>query len=188
MSNLKDRFEDLRFDVVVSVKYHTRRRRFFESWQNAALFVAFIFSAATLSRLLQTLPDGQEWLGQLPAIATSLLIGLTLVGRVGAKAVDHNELKRRFIELQQKMELSRAEPTEQLFADCSADRLRIEKDEPPIDRVVHAFCYNETVKSLKRPEETKRYVKITARHRLFGWCTRAFDESLQLMPAKQAQG
>ena len=185
MSDIQSEFEDLRFDVVVSVKYHTRRRRFFESWQNAALFVAFIFGTASLTRFLQSMPEGYEWLGQLPAVATSLLIGLTLVVRVGAKAVDHNDLKRRFIDLQQKMDQSRTTPTETLLSDCRVNRLRIEKDEPPINRVVHASCYNETVKSLKRPEEDKRYVNIKARHRLFGWFTRAFDDSLELMPAKR---
>ncbi len=58
--------------------------------------------------------------------------------------------------------------------------MEIERAEPPINRVVQALCYNETVKSLKRPEEEKQYVTVKLHHRLLGWATRAFDDGLEL--------
>ena len=190
-NTVQDAFDDLLFDVICSVKYHSRRRRFYENVNNSTLFCAFLFSTATMASLLAA-SDGASGflahLGELPAIVTSVLVGITLVGRVGTKANDHNDLKRRFIRLQQDMERGRAEMDETKIAGWREKRLKIEMDEPPIRRVVHAQCYNEVVKSLKDMRDTeKRYVKIGFRHRTFGAITRAFDDSLKLgEPAKSA--
>lgn len=177
------------FHVHCSIKYHARRRRFFENVNNAALFVAFLFSTATMSSLLDV-PAGASGLlaffGDLPAVATSVLIGLSLVGRVGTKANDHNDLKRRFIRLHQRMERDRGEVDEVIVGKLVEERLAIEADEPPINRVVQARCYNEVVKSLNTVQDTdKRFIKIRWRHRTLGWLTRAFDDSLELGPASQ---
>ena len=188
-SDARARFDDLLFHVLCSIKYHARRRRFFENVNNVALFVAFLFSTATMSSLLD-IPAGASgllaFLGELPAVATSVLIGLSLVGRVGTKANDHNDLKRRFIRLQQRMERDHGEVDEALVGELAEERLAIEADEPPINRVVHARCYNEVVKSLKTVQDTdKRFIKIRWWHRVFGWLTRAFDDHLDLEPASQ---
>ena len=188
-SDARARFVDLRFHVLCSIKYHTRRRRFFENVNNVALFVAFLFSTATMSSLLDV-PAGASgllaFLGELPAVATSVLIGLSLVGRVGTKANDHNDLKRRFIRLQQRMEREGSEVDEAVVGELAEERLAIEADEPPVNRVVHARCYNEVVKSLKDVQDTdKRFVKIRWRHSALGWLTRAFDDSLKLEPASR---
>ena len=184
-NTVQDAFHDLWFPVFCSVKYHSRRRRFYENVNNAALFCAFLFSTATMASLL-AVSDGASGfiahLGELPAIVTSILVGITLVGRVGAKANDHNDLKRRFIRLQQDMERGRAAMDETRIAGWREERLEIEMDEPPINHVVHAQCYNEVVKSLKMADTEKRYVKIGFRHRAFGWITRAFDDGLKLEP------
>ena len=176
-------FDDLLFHVICSVKYHSRRRRFYENVNNLMLFLAFLYSTATISSLLDVFVVAHL---NLPAIIISMLLGITLVGRVGVKANDHNDLKRRFIRLQQSMELGRATMDETKIAGWREQRLQIEMDELPINRVVHAQCYNEVVKSLKILRDTeKRYVKIGFRHRAFGWITRAFDDSLKLgEPAK----
>lgn len=188
-SGARERFDDLLFHVHCSIKYHARRRRFFENVNNMALFAAFLFSTATMSSLLDV-PAGASGLlallPDLPAVATSVLIGLSLVGRVGTKANDHNDLKRRFIRLQQRMERERAEMDEAAVGKLVEERLAIEADEPPINRVVQAQCYNEVVKSLKTVQDTnKRFVKIRWYHWALGWLTRAFDDSLDLEPASQ---
>lgn len=183
-NSARERFDDLLFHVHCSIKYHTRRRRFFENINSVALLVAFLFTTATMSSLLDV-PAGASgmvaFLRELPAVATSVLIGLSLVGRVGTKANDHNDLKRRFIRLQQSMERGRVDVDEAEVGKWVQERLAIEADEPPINRVVHAQCYNEVVKSLKTVQDAdKRFVKIRWRHRAFGWLTRAFDDSLVL--------
>ena len=184
-----EQFDDLLFHVHCSIKYHARRRRLFENINNVALFVAFLFSTATMSSLLDAPADAslpRMLLSDLPAVATSVLIGLSLVGRVSTKANDHNDLKRRFIKLQQRMERERAEVDEAAVGKLVEERLAIEADEPPINRVVHARCYNEVVKSLRTVQDPdKRFVKIRWYHWAFGWLTRALDDKLDLEPASQ---
>ena len=43
-----------------------------------------------------------------------------------------------------------------MLASWESKKLEIETGEPPIDRVVHALCYNEVVKSLTTLEETEK--------------------------------
>ena len=69
----------------------------------------------------------------------------------------------------------------EMLAAWAAKRLEIEIGEPPINRVVHALCYNEVVKSLKDVDESeKKYVKVRLHHRLFGSFTRVFDDRFKL--------
>ena len=171
-------FDELMFHVRCSVKYHAERRRFYENVNNIVLFAALVLNTATMGSLLDLFD--QSWLAFIPAIAVMVLIGLSLVGRVSSKANDHNDLKRRFIRLQQQMEQHKG-PVDVELASWKSQRLDIEMDEPPINRVVHAKCYNEVVKSLTTlSDEHKAYVRLRWKHRLFGWFTRAFDGSLNL--------
>lgn len=181
-------FNDLMFHVRCSVKYHAERRRFYENVSNFVLFFALVCNTATMASLLDFLggqQDGVAWVGFVPSIAVMLALGFGLVLRVSSKANDHNDLKRRFIRLQQDMERHGSE--EGRLASWKAERLDIEMDEPPINRVVQAKCYNEVVKSLTTLSDAqKAYVKLHWKHRLFGWCTRAFDGSLNLEQPKQS--
>lgn len=179
-------FEDLMFHVRCSVKYHAERRRFYENVNNFVLFLALVLNTATIASLLDFFSNA--WLGFIPSIAVMVLIGLSLVGRVSSKANDHNDLKRRFIRLQQQMERHAASSMDDgKLASWRAERLDIEMDEPPINRVVHAKCYNEVVKSVTTLSDAqKAYVKLRWKHRLFGWLTRAFDGSLNLEEPRQS--
>ena len=184
-------FDDLMFHVRCSVKYHAERRRFYENVNNLVLFLALVLNTATIASVLdlfgQKIDGSGMWIGLIPSVVVTVLIGLTLVGRVGTKANDHNDLKRRFIRLQQQMEQHVALVDDEALAAWKAERLDIEMDEPPINRVVHAKCYNEVVKSLTTLSDVeKAYVKLEWKHRLFGWFTRAFDGSLDLEQPKQS--
>ena len=179
-----EEFSSLKFHVVVSVKYHTRRIRYFENVQNTTLFVAFIYSTVAFTGFVETIfGEYAESALRVAGFIVSMFVGISIVGRIGTKANDHSDLRRRFIRLQQKMEAVEDVDKGNLLKDCWDERLSIEKDEPTINRVVHALAYNETVKSLSIDDTKKRYVKILWRHRLLGWMTRAFDSSLELAPA-----
>ena len=174
-------FDELIFHVDCSIRYHSRRRRFYENVQQMALFVGFMFASGSFVSILNQLSD--SWLSYgLPLLGASF-VGIVLVGRPGAKANDHNDLKRRFIDLQCKMEMNRSNVTNVCVANWRAERLAIEADEPPVNRVAHALCYNELVRS--KPDENfpsgkRRFVVVKLRHRLFGWATRLFDDGLEL--------
>lgn len=168
-------FDDLMFHVDVSIRYHTRRRRFYENGQQVALFTGLMFALGTVHELMELIP---AHLRILLGVAGAVVIVLSIIARAGAKASEHNDLKRRFIELQTEMERGRGSATEDHVKEWVAQRLSIQTDEPPINRVTHAFAYNELVRSkgMKNP----RYVTIRWYHRLAGWATRAFDDRLVL--------
>ena len=171
-------FHDLEFHIDTSIRYHDRQVRFYELFQNLVLFVAFLFSTASIWSLLDD--AGPTWVRDVPAVVTSVLVGMSLVWRVGAKANLHNDLKRQFIRLYQSLEKGRTAKNSDRIAEWTAERLQIELNEPPINRVVHALAYNEVVKS-RRPEfKDAKYVKVRIKHRIFNRITRIFDDELEL--------
>ena len=170
--------DSLRFHVDVSVRYHTRRRRFFDSLNNTVLFAVLVFNTAAFANVI---PIISSIALELSSLFTTILVAMTLVGRMSGKARDHEDLRRSFIKLQQEMELKRDQTDHGMIASWESKRLEIEIDEPPINRVVHALCYNEAVRSLEKIRESdKAFVRVGFHHRVFGWFTRAFDDSLKL--------
>ena len=182
MADFQDDFDDLLFHVDVSIRYHSRRRRSFENIQQAALFVGFLFATQAVDQALTKIDS--IWLPYVLGVVGAAFVGLTIVYRVGAKANDHNDLKRQFIRLQEDMELSRPDVTAQKIAQWRARRIAIEASEPPINRLVHALCYNELVRSKPSAKlPAKRFVQVQWYHWVFGWTTRAFDNTLKLGPS-----
>lgn len=172
-------FDELLFQVDCSIRYHSKRRRFFENVQQWALFVGFMFATGAVANLMDKI--GSEWASVSLSLVGAAFVGVAIVSRAGAKANDHNDLKRRFIRLQQDMERGRGRATGDQVTEWTAERLAIEADEPPVNKVVHAVSYNDLVRSKWPGEiENPRFVVIKWRHRLLGWATRAFDSSLQL--------
>ena len=147
-------YRDLLFDVRRSVRYHDRRQRFYQNVQNFAVFVVLLFSMATVATfgtvIGQVLP---VWVKLLPAVLTSVLMGLTLVYRIGEKAWLHADLKRRFIELEQHLEQSHATCNGQLIPEVTKKRLEIETTEPPVLRVLDVLCHNELMRAMGYPRE-----------------------------------
>ena len=167
-------FHDLRFDVDVSERYHSRRRGFFDFINNFTLFVVLIANTAAFADVFPMIPLPET------SLLTTVLVAITLVGRVSSRARDHDDLRRRFIELLQSMTKGREHMNKEMLAAWEAKRLEIEIGEPPINRVVHALCYNDVVKSLSMDESKKKYVKVRLHHRLFGSLTRVFDDRFKL--------
>ena len=161
-------FHNLLFNVDCSVRYHSRRRQFFENLQQSTLFLAFLLTSGAMTALFAKI----DWpvLTYGAPIVTTVILGVALVVRAGAKANDHNDLKRRFINLQRQMESERNSFTPESVDAWAAERLAIEADEPPINRVIHALVYNELVKSKPARKLPKpRYVQLKSRHKWWGW-------------------
>ncbi len=169
-------YETEMYHVRRSVKYHDYRRRFFDNVLNFSLFLALLSGPAIV-----ILSGGESVAGvyaQSPAIITSIFAGVALVSKTSAKVMLHNDLKTEFIQLRREMELGRATATAEDVAKWTAERLRIEMREPPINRVIDALCHNEVVQSLGIEEKTE-YVRVLKWHRLVGSFTRQFDSSLR---------
>lgn len=140
--NLKDLDNDqygLLFDVRRSIRYHDRRRGFFERLHRLTSVLTILMAGSVLYDLGKT-GDTASWLLGLSAIA-ALLAALDMVVGYSAWATRHQELKARFAALEIDMLSGNATPA--TWNEYRLQRLRIERDEPPVYRALDLLCHDE---------------------------------------------
>lgn len=145
---LEQRWNDLLFGVRRSVRYHNRRRRFFERYHTITTALSVLAGAATVVMVLQELGPLAP---SITAALVTVLATFDLVVGTTAKAREHAEFARRFIELEKEMLTSA--PDEQRLKEFTAERLDIEADEPPPLHVLNVICHNELVRALGYGQE-----------------------------------
>lgn len=138
----------LLFGVRRSVRYHQRRRDFYERFHGFVLLVAAVGGIATIAALGSE-RTALQWLA--PAIVTLLAL-LDLFAGSLRKAWLHADLARRFIALERELVAQQAEPTAAALLEIERERLAIEADEPPIRRVLDTLCHNELWRAMGYPE------------------------------------
>lgn len=140
MAILAPKYHDLLWGVRRSIRYHSRRRMFFEQFNRVTNALGLIFGSATIFSVLSIF-DSDLWT-VIPAALVTLFSSLNLVlGTVGMAQL-HHDLVRRFTNLEQDL-VKTHEPNEQQIMEFSARRLQIEVDEPPVRRIVDILCHNE---------------------------------------------
>lgn len=160
------KWHNLLFGVRRSIRYHARRRMFFDRYRQFTSAMGVIFGSATIFTLLNNMDP------LYPAIAAAVVtifFAIDLVVGTAAKARLHDDLCRRFIELERQMELVAAKDT-QSFAKFTAARLEIEADEPPVHRVLDLMCHNELLHAMGY--ERSRFIRIRFYQR---WLAPFFD-------------
>lgn len=145
--DLEDRHHELLFAVRRSVRYHTRRRMFFERWHLATSASAVVFGSATAMGIL-TRAGEHYTLGA--ALLITILAAVDLVVGTAKTARLHEDLTRRFIDLEK--ELEREGATEEVVKDVTIKRLEIEADEPPKMSVLDIICHNDICRAMGCPE------------------------------------
>lgn len=138
----------LLFGVRRSVRYHQRRREFYERFHGFVLLVAVAGGLATIAALGSE-RTALRWLA--PAVVTLLALFDLFVGSM-SKAWLHADLARRFIALERELVREQAEPTAAALLEVERERLSIEADEPPIRRVLDTLCHNELWRAMGYPE------------------------------------
>ena len=172
---LEEEFRKLLFGVRRSVRYHARRRRFYERIHDWVLFVAVSSGSATVvafgSELTARLPD---WVKMaVPAVVTVAALADLVVGSM-RKASLHSDLGRRFIALERRLVAAGSSPSEPALVEATQERLAIESDEPPALRVLDTLCHNELLRAMGYP--ASEFVRVTAVQRLLAnWADFRFD-------------
>ena len=141
--NVDREWHDLLFGVRRSIRYHSRRRQFFERWHLMTSFLSVLLSSATVASLL----TGQSMWGVVAAGIVTLLSALDLVVGTATRARNHHDLVRRFTDVEREM-IGIAAPTVEDVARVTGERLAIEADEPPVKRVLDALCHNELARAM----------------------------------------
>jgi len=136
----------LQFAVRRSIRYHQRRRGFFERLDKLGNVLAVLFASVVI-------------VGALAAHSTVLVVVASLLVTVVAtvnlgigssrKAWLHADLARRFVELERQL---LATPDTALLRQLQAERVSIEAEEPPILRVLDTLCHNELLRAEGQPE------------------------------------
>jgi len=141
--DLNRKWQDLLFGVRRSIRYHDRRVRFFERMNRIILFVNVASGSAAVVSVLSSL--GGAWVASFAAIV-ALASAFDLAVDTGSRARTHTGLKHLFVDLEKSMNTS--QPSQAALIDLTNMRLDIERDEPPVLRVLDILCHNEMVRAL----------------------------------------
>jgi len=139
---LEDEIFDLRFYLQRCVRYHMRRASFFTKWQRCTSFIGVLFGSAALAVLIDKVPD---WIGLAAAFLVTVVSALDLVVGTGQHAWIHNDLRKRFLELEGR--LSSENHTRELVAELNGLVRRIEADEPPARELLNLLARNDVIRS-----------------------------------------
>jgi hypothetical protein len=131
------------FDVRRSIRYHDRRRAFFERLHQVTGGLTVLLAGSVLFDLARP-GETAAWLLMLAALAAALSAWDIVVG-YARRAAAHGDLRRRFIALEMAMLAGDVSPA--TWAAHRHERLVIERDEPPIYRALDLLCHNELLRA-----------------------------------------
>jgi len=156
--------ERILWDVHVSMRYHRRRRAFFEGFDRVTKAVGVLGGSAAIAGLIG---DGKN----IPVTASAIVVVISTIDLVigtGQAATRHRDLERRYIELEKEI-IGVGEETFRPvdFEKFLKEYLTIEAEEPPVLRCLAALCYNEELLrsdgfSEKNLLQIKRYQRFFA--------------------------
>jgi hypothetical protein len=151
------RISDLKFALDKSIRYHQRRRAFFEMAHRAVMFLVIMTGSGAAFEIFGD--------GRLLATIAALLGAFDLAYSPGSRARDHIILHQRFSSLlAETMRIS--VPSDQEIRNWTAERLRIEADEPPIFWALEKDCHNEVC--FARGKSSPEYLnRLTLAERIF---------------------
>jgi hypothetical protein len=139
----QDELHDLLFGVRRSIRYHNRRRRFFDGFDKFVKIISVVGGSAAFAAAMATHNQITMAFAALVALfaAISLVVGPAQAARL------HEELGRKFGKLEHQIKTHRDLNPDKL-REFQAERLVIELDEPPIMRVLDTICHNELCEAL----------------------------------------
>lgn len=151
----EQRLDRLSFRVEKSLRYHQRRRGFFDAIHNFIMFGVLLSGSAAFG-------------GIFPAVAgavAAILGALDLVFQFSHKARDHQSLYQRFSALNIELQAIKAVDIVAL-EQVERRRLEIEADEPPIYWALDADCDSEVCIAWGR-DKTAGVIQLTRNQWIF---------------------
>ncbi len=133
----------LLFDVQRSMRYHDRRRAFFDRLHQITGGLTVLLAGSVLFDIAR--PGATPWWLSSLAVAAALLVAWDMVVNYAAKAGLHRELRRRFGVLE--MAMLSGDLEDGTWQEHHLERLRIEQDEPPVYRALDLLCRNELLRA-----------------------------------------
>jgi hypothetical protein len=153
-ADLQNKEYGLLFDIRRSVRYHMRRCRFFDLFHSTASAVGVIAGSAAVFTALSGL--GKTWTIAAAAMV-AIISALDLVVGASSMARLHNDLARKFIQLEKEMTIS-DELSEKKLRQFISRRLEIEMEEPPVLRCLDCLARNEQLRAEGFPDSEQVHV------------------------------
>ena len=145
---------DLLFSVRRSIRYHARRRGFYEGLHSWVVFAALVFGSATFVAFGTAIVESWPlWAKLLPAAAVTVMAAADQAFGFMRKAWLHNDLAAEFTRLEQDLARAGDYPCEVDLHGFSSRRLDIEAREPPVKHVLNVICHNEVMRAEGYPPE-----------------------------------
>lgn len=141
---LQDQAHELLFGVRRSVRYHGRRRAFFDRFNLLVNAVVLVMGSATVYGVLKA---GHEHVALIAAGIVTALSAINLAGGSARQALLHRDLARNFIALERKI-VAAPIPDQAMLAAWTTERLEIEEDEPPKLHVLDCICHNDLMRAM----------------------------------------
>ncbi|MFC1798760.1 hypothetical protein ACFLZL_03025 [Thermodesulfobacteriota bacterium] len=168
---IDEAFHNLLFGVRKSIRYHNRRRRFFDSISKFTSIIAALSGSATIITVLAK--AGNHWVISFATIVAIFSI-IDLVVGTAESARNHNDFAKRFFDLEKSI-ITNKVYTDDILAELTSRRLDIEADEPPPLKVLDVICHNELVRALGYDDS--ELAQVT-------WCQRLFSQYFDLKEYK----
>lgn len=154
----------LLFDIRRSIRYHDRRRTFFEQLHRLTSLLTILMAGSVLFDLGK---EGQTatWLTTISTIA-AVIAAVDMVIGFSKRSNQHSDLREKFATLE--IEMVTGSDDELTWQDYVKRRLLIEKDEPAIYRVLDGLCRNELLiaEGYTRKDHGQYFFKCNVVHRL----------------------
>lgn len=151
-SDLDDKTYELLFAVRRSVRYHDRRRRFYEIWNTITVAGAVIGCTSAFAALMADSTAVSAFF----SAAVAMLGAFDLAVGTARRADRHGDLARQFIALEQDFAPGRNLEDDE-YATLTRRRLAIEASEPAVLRLLDTMCHFEVLRSLG---DAKRHPRI----------------------------
>lgn len=139
--DLEDRWHDMQFGVRRSIRYHLRRRAFFDRLDQFSNMLSVIFGSAAIYGILE---ENTKGLALAASGLVTVLASINLVVGSAQRARSHSDFVRRYVELEKRMLVA---PSENVLLSVSEERLGIEAEEPPVLHVLNGICHNELMRA-----------------------------------------
>ncbi len=146
----KDNFEMLLFGVRRSVKYHSKRRQFFDRMDKTVKILSTVSGMGAFSAAMSNV-IGNYWV-MIFAASIAIMLTADLVISASEKARRHSDLMRRFVNLEQNMIKNSEVICSQKNIEFQSERLDIEAEEPTKYDVLDIICHNEIAKAMGRDD------------------------------------
>lgn len=140
--NLDARWRSMLFGVRRSIRYHQRRRAFFDRLDQFSNVIALIFGSAALYGVLG---DNAQKVTVAASAVVTVMASINLVVGSSRRARDHVDFARQFAELEKRM-ICKA--SEERLQEVTQMRLTIEAGEPPVLHILNIICHNEQMRAM----------------------------------------